>query len=369
MHINAPKSVTRRWGGLLYCAVVACVTACGGGSDDRQSEPQGGAGLEATAGNARMQRADASSAAAGASAPAQRRKARAYDAKGVTALSVAPDGGTVAIATADGKVSVVDAASVVETKLLKGTGGPPSAGLVFSGDGAYVVSVGRDSVAQVWRVQTGERRFSLNGHEQPLRSVAANADASIIATAGEETRVMLWDGATGRLKRVLGGAADFINTLAMSPDGRWLAAGGADARVLVWDVATARLLGVLRGHADEIAALAFSADGTLLASAGRDGKVLLWDIASGSQVKGPEAPGVPVRSLTFDRDGGLLVGGAEDGSVVLWSSRTFAVALQLAGSGSAITTVAFDPKNKNRLWAGDQQGRLLSWIVPASVGK
>ena len=41
-------------------------------------------------------------------APPQRRKARTYDAKGVTALSVAPSGNAVAVATADGKLSVVD---------------------------------------------------------------------------------------------------------------------------------------------------------------------------------------------------------------------------------------------------------------------
>ena len=139
--------------------------------------------------------------------------------------------------------------------------------------------------------------------------------------------------------------------------------------MLVWDVAGARLLNTLRGHADEVDSVAISADGRLLASAGRDGKVLLWDLAAGRQLKGLEGQGAPVRSLAFNRDGGLLAGGVEDGRVVLWNASTFAVALQLTGSGSAINAIAFDVKNKNKLWAGDQEGRLLSWIVPASVGK
>ena len=66
-------------------------------------------------------------------------------------------------------------------------------------------------MAQVWHAQTGERRFPLQGHEHPLRSVAASADGTVVATGGEETRVMLWDGATGKLKQVLWGSADFIN--------------------------------------------------------------------------------------------------------------------------------------------------------------
>jgi WD40 repeat protein len=366
MHIKATQAVHRDWVIPLCFSVATLVVACGGGSDDGRSEPQRTGAVEQGSNIPQVHRAGV---ATNVDAPSQRRKVRTYDAKGVTALIVAPNGSAVALATADGKLSVLDPETSLETRLLKNPGGSVAAGLVFSGDSENLVSVGRDSVAQVWRVQTGERRFSLRGHEHPLRGVAASADGSVIATAGDETRVMLWDGATGRLKQALSGSADFINALAMTPDGRLLAAGGADARVLVWDLAGARLLYTLRGHADEINALAFSADGKLLASAGWDGKVLLWDLAAGRQLKGLEGQGAPVRSLAFSPDGGLLAGGVEDGRVVLWNASTFDVALQLTGSGSAIKAIAFDTKNKNRLWAGDQEGRLLSWIVPASVGK
>ena len=367
MHIEATQTVQRHWVTALCLSVSALVAACGGGSDDRRSEPQAGAVEQPAASGAQMHRADADKD--GDSVPPQRRKARTYDKKGVTALIVAPNGNAVAMATGDGKLSILDPDSSLETRVLKGMGGSVAAGLVFSGDSENLVSVGRDSVAQVWRVQTGERRFALQGHEHPLRGVAASADGLIIATGGEETRVMIWNGATGRLKQVLGGSADFINALAMTPDGRLLAGAGADARVLVWDVASARLLNTLLGHADEVNALAVSDDGKLLASAGLDGKVLLWDLAAGRELKGLEGQGAPVRSLAFNRGSGLLAGGVEDGRVVLWNTSTFAVALQLTGASSAINAIAFDTKNKNKLWAGDQEGRLFSWIVPASIGK
>lgn len=368
MHIEASDSVQRHMVAALCLTFVVLAAACGGGSDDPRFQSRAAA-VEQPAGDGQKRRADADTAAESDSASPQRRKARKYDKKGVTALNVAPNGKAVALATADGKVSMLDPDSSVETRVLKNSGGSVAAGLVFSGDSEHLVSVSRDSVAQVWRVQTGERRFSLQGHEHPLRGVAASADGSIIATAGEETRVMLWDGTTGRLKLVLSGSADFINALALSPDGRLLAGAGADARVLVWDLASARLLHTLRGHADEVNAVAFSADGRHLVSAGPDGKVLLWDVVAGRQLKGLQGQGAPVRSLAFNRDGDLIAGGGEDGLVVLWNASTFGVALKLAGSGSAINAIAFDTKNKNRLWAGDEEGQLFSWIVPASVGK
>jgi len=228
--------------------------------------------------------------------------------------------------------------------------------------------VGRDSVAQVWNVETGERRFALHGHEHPLRCVASNADGSLIATAGEETRVMVWDGTTGKLRYVLHGHTDFVNAASMSADGRWLATGDADARVLVWDLAAGKLQRTLLGHADELAALAFSADGKLLASAGLDGKVLLWDMTTGLQRQALTGTGAPVASLAFNRTGSLLAGGSADGRVLAWNTDAFGVApRELAVPGSGVNSVAFDAKNPNRLFAGDQDGRVTAWIVPPSA--
>lgn len=354
----------------LPLAFAVLVTACGGGSEDKAADAAraggGGAG-GASPVTPTMRRADATREEVASAAPA--RKVRGYDRKGITAMSLSPSGDVIGMASADGKVSVVDAKNVQELRVLKAVGGLPAAGLVFSGDSQHVVGVGRDSVAQVWNVESGQKRFALQGHEHPLRCVAASLTGSVIATAGDETRVMVWDGSTGRLKQVLRGAADVINALAISPDARLLASGGADARVLVFDMSSGRVLNTLLGHADEISAVAFSPDGRLLASAGQDGKVLLWDVQAGRQLAGLQGQGVPVRSLAFNDDGRLLAGGLEDGRVVLWSPTTFGVALEVTASSSGINAVAFDTKNKNRLFIGDQDNRLASVIVPASVGK
>jgi WD40 repeat protein len=289
-----------------------------------------------------------------------RKKARSYERKGVSAIMVSPDGLAIAATNSDGRVRVLDAAGGSAKRVLKAQGAAPAAGIVLSADGRTVVTAGRDSVAEVWSAETGERRFALRGHEHALRTVAASADGLVIATGGEETRVMLWDGSTGRLKQVLGGHTDFVNSVSVSRDGRLLASGDAAARILVWEIATGRLLHTLRGHADELNSVAFSADGKLLASAGEDGKVLLWDVVEGRQVQALVGHRAPVRSLAFNADGGLLAGGAVDGKVVVWDMATRSVSRDLATSSTAVNAVSF---GGDKLYAGTEQNLVLSWSV------
>src|SRR5436305_1482628 len=103
MYIEATNSVQRRWEAVLCVSVSAVLAACGGGSDDSRSGPQ----TEAVAQSASDARMRSAADKQGDGAAPQRRKERAYDRKGVTALIVAPSGNAVAIATGDGKLSIL----------------------------------------------------------------------------------------------------------------------------------------------------------------------------------------------------------------------------------------------------------------------
>jgi WD40 repeat protein len=350
------KNPGRRTGGLpgaaIAIAIGAALTGCGGGSDET-----------APAANATPL------AASAVALQAPRRHAMAWNRGGVTAIVASPDGKTVAVAYSDGRIRLLDASNRSEVKLLKGPGGSATAGLIFSSDGRYVVTVGRDSVAQVWSVDSGALRLTLSGHEHPLRSVGASGDGSVVATAGEETRVMLWDGTTGRLKRVLSGPSDFVNSVAVSADGARIASGDASSRVLVWDAATGRLQGSLHGHSGEVDAVAFSPDGRTLASAGEDGKVILWDALGGQSSVVLRDAGTPMRSLAFSRDGALLAVGGADGRVKVWDMSTRTAMLETANSSSAINALAFGVNDRSELLFGDGQSSVVSMSVPHQAAR
>jgi WD40 repeat protein len=330
--------------------LTAWLVGCGGGADESvvevREEPNARALGDVSASREQPGRS--------------KRRARSYARKGVTAIAIAPDGSTVAVAYADGRLRLLDGAGALDRRLLRRRGDSAVVGLVFSGDGRYLVSVGRDSAAEFWSVESGERRWVVHGHEHALRSVTANADGSIVATAGDETRVMVWDGNSGKLKRVFGGHTDFVNTVSLSPSGHLVASGDAAARILVSQVAKGGLLYTLRGHADEINALAFSPDGKLLASAGEDGKLILWDMSTGHQQSALQGHRAALRSLSFSQDGGLLVAGGVDGRVSVWDMGTRVLVRDVAGSPGGVNVVVFDRFRRNQVFVGDDQDAMVA---------
>jgi WD40 repeat protein len=328
-------------GGIVFCIVCAAIAGCGGGSDD-ESRPAPESSV--------MQQAVA-------------RHALPYSRLGITAIVASPDGKSLAVAHSDGRVSLLDAVSRSEVRQLAGAAGRAAAGLVFSADGRYLVTVGRDSSAQVWNVDTGTASMTLRGHEQPLRAVSASGDSSLVATAGEETRVMLWDGATGRLQRALSGPTDFVNAVSVSRDGQWVASGDASARVLVWNANTGKLVNSLRGHTGEVNAVVFSPDARTLASAGEDGKVVVWQLTGGQGSTVLQGSGPSIRSLAFSSDGQVLAAGGVGGKVTLWDMASRKVLSESSASAGAVNALAFGTGDRSELLFADGHSGLLAMSV------
>ncbi len=331
------RRVQRLRGGAIIFVAVGAIAGCGGGSDEG---PQVAADGEV-------------------SQQVAARHALPYKRVGITSIVASPDGKSVAVAHSDGRVTLLDSDGRSEVKQLTGPGARATAGLVFSADSRYLVSVARDSSAQVWDVDTGISRVTLHGHENPLRAVSASGDSSLVATGGEETRIMLWDGGTGQLKRVLSGATDFVNSVSVSRDGQWVASGDASSRVLVWNASTGKLVNSLRGHTDEVNAVAFSPDGRALASAGEDGKVIVWQVSGGQGSTVLEGGGASVLSLAFSGDGQVLAAGGADGKIRLWDLASRKVLSESASSAGTVNALAFGTRDKSELMFGDGRSGVL----------
>ena len=237
----------------------------------------------------------------------------------ITALAVAPDRRTVAVATSDLQID-----------------------FWTSGD----------------RRQLGSPREL----PAPLTLATFSADGSTLAVLDQTGRVEAWREDGRKLAGLITSPAGSIDALAVSWDGGMLAAGEEDGAIQLWKLPGGALVKTIPAASTAITAVAFSPDGKLLAgginnlSPGGDIPVQLWSLPSGVR-EGPPLSGMlaPVTSLAFSPDGNTLAVAGD--KVALWhlpSRREFERPLPITiegsiGSGGVTGTVVFSPTNSDLL--------------------
>jgi WD40 repeat protein len=348
----------------LVLMLGAALSGCGGGDEATKRSASGSsatsAGIQATAPVASVDKPQALRPG---------RPLRRYDKQGITAVAISPDGASLAVARADGKVRLLDSNSVADVSKFDIRIDAVASGIGFSNDGRLLGVVGRDSDVHVFSTASGSELHTLHGHEHPIRALARSPASALIATAGEETRVMLWNAAQGKLERILAGHTDFVNALAFSADGALLASGDAAGRILVWDIASGQLLHTLRGHASDVHDVAFRPDGKVLASASADSQVLLWDLVQGVRIRALAGHETPVRSVAFNRNGTVLASGGDGGQILVWNADTGQLDKHLTAGTAPVNALLFDSKDNNVLFSGSGDYRVVRWNVASGVGK
>jgi WD40 repeat protein len=263
--------------------------------------------------------------------------------------------------------------------------------LVYSPDGALLVSGGDDSIISVWDANTFGRKFHLEGHTGKITSLSVSG--MILASASEDQTVRLWDLSSGTEIKRLSGAKKSLDCVALSPDGTLVAAGGIDESIHLWSLPDGKALKPLAGHKKRILTLCFSPDGKTLASAGEEGEIKLWEMPSGksagtipvgihrvhqlafapngkalscaivgSGVRTWDWPGKQeqpkfdgagqARGLGFDSSGDYFATAHEDGSVKLWSVAERKPVETYLGHDGTVLVAALSPDGKRIASAG-----------------
>jgi WD40 repeat protein len=184
--------------------------------------------------------------------------------KHVTALAFGPFSRLLAIGLHDATVRWCD----VETGQLfppKAHPGHSSKGVdqvLFSPDGARLVSVGRQGSLRAWDVESGSEEEHLR--RDGVHCVAFGPSPAMLAGGGEDG-VHVWETDTGGelFRHDLPHA---ITELAFSPDGEILATISKDLRARVWDIRSGGK--VVLDEQYLVRQIAFGPDGNLLATAG-----------------------------------------------------------------------------------------------------
>jgi DNA-binding beta-propeller fold protein YncE len=261
---------------------------------------------------------------------------------GTSALAYSPDGMTLAARGGDNAIRLYDVArggearlitpqaannpapgGVVALKLGARIGGNSSAGLVFSPDGKVLASHGSPSAAGMRGAVVAPRN-------------AAGANRATID---------LYDVTVGKAVRKIELTQPAVS-ITFSPDGRVLATENADHSVTLWEVASGKERAQLgkavaanpapnaagQVFAVKVAGLvtsaepagpttlAFSPDGRALVSRGSDNAVNVWDVTAGKDVSHFKGHEGRVETVAFAPDGKAIATGSADTTILLWDA-------------------------------------------------
>ncbi len=287
----------------------------------------------------------------------------------VYGLAFAPDGDTLATASADGVIHLWDATTGESKGHWQGHGKIIFA-LAFSPDGKALVSGGADGQVKRW---------DLNGNiigapfdiDADITGLAYSPDAQKLAVSSHLGTVTLLKVKNWKRERVLEqdvlGKDPWLVSVAFAPDGRHVAAGDVKGTVFVWDLWTeqTRIKPVLSKplHDDWVWSVAFSPHRNLLASGSFDNKVVLLDLGTGEPddpIHGKNREGL---SVCFSPDGEQLAIGGREGTILIWDVGKREAIDTIPGHSSLINGICFSP-NGRTLASASADTTVNLWSLP-----
>jgi WD40 repeat protein len=161
----------------------------------------------------------------------------AYRGPPPTAATITRAGDRLAIATGEGPVRILDAATL-ETKAELPPARSPRGQLTFSPDGTLLAGLapGRHLDLSVWNVGTGKLMGAFADPALEPGSVAVHPDGRTVAISLLTGDVLVLDVASGRPTRTLSDAQMTADGLAFAANGSALVAATYDGTVLVWQL-------------------------------------------------------------------------------------------------------------------------------------
>ncbi|KAG9126931.1 hypothetical protein FRC07_001352 [Ceratobasidium sp. 392] len=218
--------------------------------------------------------------------------------------------------------------------------------IVYSLDGAYLVSGSDDQTFRIWGTHTGYsvgRPF--RGHTASVLSVAFSPDCQFIVSGSFDMTICIWNTRTGRpIGQPLTGHTARVLSLAYSPDGASIASGSGDRTIHIWDVRSGWPKSqALVGHTASVISVAYSPTGAHIVSGSEDGTVRVWDVHTVKPIGKPlEGHTASVRSVAYSLSGEFIASGSSDGTIRVWDARTGQTISQpLCGHTDVIHSVTY----------------------------
>ncbi|MBY0522718.1 MAG: protein kinase [Gemmataceae bacterium] len=264
------------------------------------------------------------------------------------------DGQTLALASG-GVVHLVDAATGQKRIAAPGHSSVIDH-LVFSPDDQTLASGGRDGVAKLWDVLSGQPQATLRHGTIGINGIGFTPDGKIVAT-GEWYNSKLWDVATGQPRHTFDAPKAGQGSMALAPDGKVLAAGNVDGTVTLLDMGSKKTLRTIPAGKGGIY-VSYAPDGrTIIMRGALDGVSKLWDVA-GNRERGTLPPAWNVVPSPDGRT--ATVSSGELGDLRLFDLTTAQVKMPLEGHTRKVEAMVYSPDGQMIASVG-HDGRVFVW--------
>jgi WD40 repeat protein len=182
----------------------------------------------------------------------------------------------------------------------------------FSADGRFIVTSHADRLPRLWNAATGALIANLAPQTDTVYGVRFSPDSKFVATTSFNGIVKIWDAATGTLRHTIGAKKDEHFFAVWNPkDNSFVTKSVKDRKweINIWDAATGMLVAKLDSKATKEK---FEDDLTFNYSP--DGKVLLTKATNYSTVLSPILPNKKLRAIAhlWDARTGSLISSLRD---------------------------------------------------------
>jgi WD40 repeat protein/serine/threonine protein kinase len=289
-----------------------------------------------------------------------------FERRWIRAVGFSSDGKTVLTAGADGIIRLWETATgkqlsrithrdqvVDQDEILEAA---------FSPDGKMIVTASNlDTAAKLWDAGTKARRATLP-HDKGVTSVVFSPDGAMVLTGSADNTARLWDAATGACLATFH-HDNWVLVVAFSADGRTAITGSKDKSARLWDVATRAQRGAPLWHGSGVCAVALTPDGRLALTGSGDATAQLWNASTGELVWKLQKHQSTVRRVAFSSDGKIVLTGSYDYTARLSDPATGRSLGPPLRHPKQVQAVAFGPGSGTVL-TGCWDGKIRRWNLP-----
>lgn len=269
-----------------------------------------------------------------------------------------PDGLTVAAASKDGNVMLLDPAN--GTAIVRKDYGVPASAVAFNNKGDALAIVFDNGDLRIVNSNSLQDSLKLGDPLHAANDVAWSPDDGYVSVATVDGEVIIYDLITLQCIRILRGHSGAVNAVAFSPDGQQIATASDDATARVWDNNTGDMICEYSNHSDRVEDIAFSYDGKSIATASADNEVHLWNTLTGECIHAMIGHTRGAYGVCFSPDGHYLASSSSDMSLRVWHIETGKEIYRVLAHARRIYSVAFNFDGTNIITAS-KDGTCKVW--------